>query len=387
MTDDDIEARAVTAKIAAGYDLVPYNPNGTGSPGLDLRHIFGVAALFGDFPPRRDLAVLDLGCGGGGQILRAAAVTSGRILGVDISRAACEEARARCAPLGARCVIRQADLLDLDPAALGTFDVIYMVGVYYVVPPPAQARLIEILSRCLAPGGIALISYYSPDVWRPIDTLRRSIAGAIDVTAPPRQRIDAARRHAADLARTERGEVSMRILSHALTCDEPTFFHEMLGEILAPVTAAGLEGLLAPAGIHFLSWLFPGPYVFSESPEARAAAADRQPGGYHYAVFGRTAGTDAAWTNVAWQTGLRRAGTSAFGLAVFSDPASGQGLDVPSSGTAALLEMMAAGPKPWPELQAALEARPPGAAYTQAVRKDFLSLWLRGAINPLWVGA
>lgn len=386
MTGDDAEARAVTARIAAGYDLVPYNPNGSGSPGLDLKYIFGVAALYGDFPPRRDLAVLDLGCGGGGQILRAAAVTSGRILGVDISKAACEEAAARCAALGERCSIRQADLLDLDPATLGTFDVIYMVGVYYVVPPPVQARLIEILTRCLAPGGIALISYYSPDIWRPIDALRRSIRSAIDMTAPPRQRIDAARAHAADLARAGHSEVSERIFRHALSCDEPTFFHEMLGELLAPVTAAGLEGLLAPAGIRFLSWVFPGSYVHHASPDARASTADHLPGGYHYAVFGRIPGTDAAWTNVAWQTGLRRAGASPFGLAVFSDPVSGQGLEVPNSGTAALLEMLAPGPKPWPELQATLEARPPGNAYAQAIKKDFLSLWLRGAVTPVWAG-
>lgn len=386
--DDHSGARAVTARIAAGYDLVPYNPNGAGSPGLDLKHIFGVASVFGDFPPRRDLAVLDLGCGGGGQILRAAEVTSGRILGIDISHTACAEARERCAPLGERCTIRQADLLDLDPATLGTFDVIYLVGVYYVVPPPAQTRLIEILSRCLAPGGIAMISYYSPDIWRPIDALRRSIRGAIDMTLPPPERIAAARAHAASLARAGRGEVSERILTHAQTCDEPTFFHEMLGELLAPVTATALEERLAPAGIHFLTWMFPGPYLHRESPAARAAAADQMPGGYHYTVFARNPAGNAAgaWRHVAWDTALRRSGSSPFGLAVFSDPA-GRGLEVPNSSTAVLLEALATGPKPWPALQAILEARPAGAAYTPAVKKDFLTLWQQGAIYPVWAGA
>lgn len=381
---DESGAHAVTARIAAGYDAVPYNPNGAGSPGLDLTYLYGVAALYGDLPLRRDVSILDLGCGGGGQILRAAAATSGRIVGIDISRTAVEEATARCASLGPRCVIRQADLLDLTPESLGVFDVIYLVGVYYVVPPPAQARLIDILSRCLAPGGVAMISYYSPDIWRSIDTLRGSIRSAIDMTAPPRLRIDAARRHVADLARTGRSGVSANILDHARACDEPTFFHEMLGELLAPVTTAGLEALLAPAGIHFLSWIFAGPFIHNETPAARAAAADHMPGGYHYAVFGRTPGLGGgAWRHVRWETRFRRAGTSSFGLAVFADPASGQALEIPSSATAGLIERLAAGPVPWTDLQALLEAGPAGKAYTASVKRDFLTLWQRGAINPL----
>ena len=53
MTWDDSEVRAVTARIAAGYDLVQYNPNGPGNPGLDLKYLLGVASLYGEFPPRR----------------------------------------------------------------------------------------------------------------------------------------------------------------------------------------------------------------------------------------------------------------------------------------------------------------------------------------------
>ncbi len=385
MSGENTAARAVTARIAAGYDLVPYNPSGAGNPGLDIPCLFGVAGLFGDASRRGTPAVLDLGCGGGGQILRAAAATSGQILGVDISGAACAEARERCAALGERCVIRQADLLDLDPASLGTFDAIYMVGVYYVVPPAAQTRLIEILSSCLAPGGVALISYYAPDIWRSIDALRRSIAQAIDLTAPPRARIDAARRHVAGLARGG-SDVSERILGHALNCDEPTLFHEMLGEILAPVTAMDLERKLAPAGIHFLSWMLPGPYVQLDSPADRAAAADGMPGGYHYAVFGRMPATgQGAWTNVAWQTRLRRAGATPFGLAVFADPVSGLGLEVASSATAALLEALASGPKSWPQLLAA-PAVALGTASAASVKKDFLHLWLQGVVAPVWAG-
>lgn len=384
----DIDVRAVTNKIAEGYDLVPYNPNGTGSPGLDPSQVFGVAALHGDFPVRADFDVLDLGCGGGGQLLRAAAQTTGRLVGIDISRAACDEAGSRCAVLGSRCRILHADLLDLNIAGLGTFDLIYLVGVFYVVPPAVQKRLVETLEACLKPGGIVMLSYYSPPIWRSIDALRRSIHAAIDLSAPPAERIRAARSHIESAVRDRPGDISERIITHALTCDVPTFFHEMLGPVLAPVSTVTLEETLGAAGIHFLNWVFPGPFAHMAAPAARAQAADRMPGGgYHYAVFANgtgIGGIDAAWTYVQWQTRLRRAGASGFGLAIFADPASGQALEIPNSTTAQMLDALAAGPRPWAVLLDAMAALPSGTAYAAAVKKDFLALWQQGAIAPLW---
>lgn len=382
------DAREVTAKIAEGYDLVPYNPNGTGSPGLDPSHLFGVAALYGEFPGRGDIDVLDLGCGGGGQILRAAAQTTGRLVGLDISGAACAEAAGRCAALGSRCKILHADLLDLDVASIGTFDLIYLVGVYYVVPAAVQKLLVDAIAVCLSPGGVLMISYYSSPIWRSIDALRLSIHGAIDLTAPPAERIRAARRHVESIVENGKSDISAQITTHALTCDEPTFFHEMLGPVLAPVSTVALEETLGAAGIHFLNWIFPGPFAQVATPLARAQGADRMAGGgYHYAVFAKNAGVggaDASWNNVQWQTRLRRAGASQFGLAVFADPASGQGLEVANSATGRVLDMLAAGPRPWPWVYEEMAKQPSGTAYATAVKRDFLTLWQQGVVTPLW---
>ena len=385
MTDRDV--RAVTASIAAGYDLVPYNPGGIGSPGLDPVYLFGLAALHGAVPLRQDIDVLDLGCGGGGQLLRVAAQCTGRVVGIDFSAAACAEARARSAGLGPRCQILQADLLDLDADSLGSFDLVYLVGVFYVVPQAVQARLLEVLSRVLKPGGIAVISYYSPEIWRAIDALRRSIAAAVDTAAPPAAVIAAARAHVKELVRTGQGGIPALITNHALTCDEPTFFHEMFGPILAPVSATALENALGPSGIHFLNWMMPGAFADLSAPRARAHAADALPGGgYHYAVFAKgdaIGGVAAAWDQVHWQTRLRRAGTSRSGHPVFTDPASGQGLDIPNPATARALDRLAGGPLPWRDIQQAMSAAP--ASDSTAVKRDFLSLWLAGALTPLWV--
>lgn len=373
------DARAATARIAADYDLVPYNPEGVGSPGLDLSCLFGVAALYDNVPPRPHAAVLDLGCGGGAQLLRAAAETTGPLIGLDVSQAACAEARARCAHLGARCLIQQADLLDLDPASLGAFDVIYLVGVYYVAPPAVQARLIEILAHCLAPGGVALISYYSPEIWRSIDALRRALRQAVDMTLPPPERIAAARRHIETLRQAGAAGIDPRIFEHALTCAPSTFFHEMLGERLAPVTTGELEALLAPAGIHFLNWMMPGDFGSLPAPVDRAAAADRTPGGYHYALFAKGKGEGGAWPHVRWHTPLRRAGMARFGLPFFADPRSGQGLTIANAGTAAALDRLAAGSCSWPEIEAGLGTT---GADIAGVKRDFLALWSQGAVTP-----
>ena len=377
MREEIASVRAVTAKIAAGYDLVPYNPQGIGSPGLDPVYVFGLAALYRDCPVSADFEVLDLGCGGGSQILRAGAQGTGRLVGVDISRAACDEAIARCASLGPRCRILCTDLFDLDEAIIGQFDLIYLVGTFYVVPPAVQRRLLEVLSACLKPGGVALISYYSPDIWRHFDALRQRIQSVSDRCALPAARVEAARDVVRRIAETPgRGGISDQVLGHALSCEEPTFFHEMLGEILAPVTAAGLESALTPSGIHFLNWMMPGPFAHIPDAGARAAAADRMPGGYHYAVFAKyDAGVAPAWTGVCWQTRLRRAGAG------FRDAATGHGLAIDNSATALALDVLAGGPRVWAAIEETLAAQPAGTAQIAGVRRDFLSLWQNGLLT------
>lgn len=385
MTDADTEVRAISARIAEGYNRVPYKPKGKGSPGLDPYLLFGIAGTYGDFALRGDIDVLDLGCGSGGQLLRVGGLTTGRLVGVDISRVACNDAKRQCAPFGNRCTIHCSDLFDLDPASLGQFDLIYLLGVYLVVPPAVQQRLIEVLTACLKPGGVAVISYYAGEVWRHMDAMRRAVDAAVDRRAPSSEQLKVARRCAQDLARNAgKNPTLARLVEHSLAGDDATFFHEMMGPVLAEVKAAELEKALAPAGIHFLNWLQPGPFT-SADPAARAAAADRfVQGGYLYGVFGRyDPAKPADWSNLSWITGLKRAGVSGYGIPVFQDSNTGGRIEVTNSSTAAALDLLARGACPWITIQQELAKLPAGLAYLAAVKRDFASYWHQGLLTPL----
>ena len=247
MSDADSDVRAVTARIADGYNRVPYKPKGKGSAGLDPYLLFGIGGTYGAFPLRRDIDVLDLGCGSGGQLLRVGGQTTGRLVGIDISRVACNDAKRQCAAFGNRCAIHCSDLFDLDPASLGQFDLIYLLGVYLVVPPAVQRRLIDVLSACLKPGGIAVISYYAGGVWRLMDSMRQAVQAAVDRRTPSSEQLKAARRCVQDLAQASKNPALTSLVEHSLKGDEATFFHEMMGPVLAEVRAADLEAALAPA--------------------------------------------------------------------------------------------------------------------------------------------
>lgn len=386
MSDADADVRAISAQIAEGYNRVPFKPKGKGAPGLDPYLLFGIAGTYGDFPMRRDLDVLDLGCGSGGQLLRVGGLTTGRLVGIDISRVATNDAKRQCAAFGTRCTIHCSDLFDLDPASLGQFDLIYLLGVYLLVPPAVQQRLIEVLTACLKPGGVAVISYYAGDVWRQMDMMRKAVQAAVDRRTPSSEQLKTARRCVQDMAqKAGKGALLARLVEHSAKGDDATFFHEMMGPVLAEVKATELEAALAPAGIHFLNWLEPGPFSGTPAPDARAAAADRiSQGGYRYGVFGRyDPSKPADWAHLSWLTGLRRAGASGYGIPIFHDPATGGRIEVANSTTAAALDMLARGPSPWPTIQAAIMAHPAGATYLPAVKRDFLTFWASGVLTPI----
>ena len=139
------------------YDQVPWGEQGAFSSGLDA--ILGIARLYGAGGNVRD--VLDLGCGGGGTLLQIADDVPGRLVGVDLSPQSCELARAQLAPHGDRARIICGDLLSLEPEDLGQFDMIYLVGVLYILPPSEHQALLVLAARCLRPGGLLIVSYYS----------------------------------------------------------------------------------------------------------------------------------------------------------------------------------------------------------------------------------
>lgn len=283
--------RGVNARIAGAYDAVPCDP--AVSPGLDPAEICKLAAQFGAVPDSKTADILDLGCGTGVHMERIAGLTSGRVMGTDLSRASCDKTIERTAKYGARCKVVCADFLDLDPDALGTFDLIYIVGVLYVTPPEVQSRILALAAKCLKPRGLVLISYYSGTMPLIMAGLHDMLRGTADPDAKPADQIQTARAHIRAMADTlsrQAGDTRWMgaILQQVHNTADATFFHEMLNQNFGALSTAALEAALAPHNVHFVNWMQPAPFPSAMSAKERAVAADAlalSGGGYFYGVF------------------------------------------------------------------------------------------------------
>lgn len=104
--------------------------------------------------------VLELGCGDGTNLLgMAAALPGSTFVGVDLAGSAIRAGAELASEAQlSNITLLQGDFAGLD-ARLGSFDYVIAHGVYSWVPERARAELLAAISRHLAPGGLALVSY------------------------------------------------------------------------------------------------------------------------------------------------------------------------------------------------------------------------------------
>jgi SAM-dependent methyltransferase len=288
---DDETLRGLNAQIASNYDRVPYDE--PASPGLDPEKIFALAARYGEPRDHRDIDVLDLGCGAGAQLERAAGLTTGKVVGPDLSQVACEKALARTARFGSRCRVLRADVMDLEADDLGWFDLIYHIGVLYVTPPAVQRHLLGLIADCLKPGGVAVISYYAGTVPLLMAGLHKVLRAGADAGASPQDQVRDARERIKTIASTIAGQAGDHrlmgsVLQQVYRTPDTIFFHEMLNRSFGPLTTSELELALGALVVHFLYWMQPAPFEPEASPRTRAMMADAYTlagGGYCYGVF------------------------------------------------------------------------------------------------------
>jgi SAM-dependent methyltransferase len=183
--------------------------------------------------------VLELGCGDGANALSLAQTLPGaRVLGVDASPGAIERGTrlSRAAAL-ANVELRCAAFEDLGEG-LGEFDYIVAHGVYSWVPPQARGALLDCVKRCLAPEGIALVSYnaypgsYLRDMAR--DMLRYHVQGSSD----PQARLASAQELMRTIVEIEQPSPFARVLreqmERMLGYSDALLFHDDLAEVSTP---------------------------------------------------------------------------------------------------------------------------------------------------------
>jgi SAM-dependent methyltransferase len=146
------------------YDTYPFPPEpllDEAPPGFNWRWHWEAAYNFctGQMPSRRDVRILDAGCGTGVSSDSLVHLNpQAQVTAIDLSPGALKVATERCQRSGAdRVEFHHLSLFDVDTLP-GQFDLINSVGVLHHTPDPIRG--IQALAGKLAPGGLMHIFVY-----------------------------------------------------------------------------------------------------------------------------------------------------------------------------------------------------------------------------------
>ena len=122
-----------------------------------------VAGMLEELKVEAGSHVLDAGCGPSVHSIRAARLGA-RVLGIDVSQTALDEAKRRVdrSGVGERVELRRQDLTHLDLAS-GSFSAVFCWGV--VIHVPEIEKALEELARVLAPGGRLALQVTNREAW------------------------------------------------------------------------------------------------------------------------------------------------------------------------------------------------------------------------------
>ncbi len=351
------------AGIGRAYDAVPYD--GGAQHRLSLARVRGAAAALGFVPAAGPvLDVLDVGCGTGAQLFLAAQHSAGRMVGIDASELASAQARARGAALGERWRIVHGDAATLDPAVLGRFDVIQVIGTLYILPAEARVRLLAGVAGCLKPGGIVVMNYYTGLMGLARTRLARLLHNSNDSGWTVERQVATGRANLQQIADIvpDAGvarDLVLATLSGMKDSRDTVLFHEAFGAVFDTLTTADVEAALSPHGVSFLNYMPPARVLAGAVSRAAAQAVDAWDfatgGGYRVALFGRgdgMAGAGLRHPGLVWTTSLQAAAASDDAVQ-FSDPALGVEVRTSDAVAQAVIARLIAGPRGWGELGAA----------------------------------
>lgn len=252
----DTDAAAAASRTASDYDAVPYLsvPHKELHPG----RLGAIARLFGLRPaPVSTARVLDIGCASGGHLIPlAAAFPEARFLGVDISPVQIADGRARSEKVG----LRNLELSAVSFTDLGTdnqFDYIICHGVYSWISEALRETLMRVCAECLAPNGVAVVSYNTLPGGRMLQMIRDCVLLHARGQSTHSQRIAATRQlfklmsEQTDASKNY-GSTWREFAQILSQLPDAYLAHELFEENNTPVTFADFMGM---AGSHGLAYL------------------------------------------------------------------------------------------------------------------------------------
>ncbi len=274
--------RSLEQAVRDSYDRVPYPSSSIHSAHPD--NLATRALLFGLEPPDlRCVRVLELGCADGGNLIpMASELPEGRFLGLDLSPRQIEDGRRRLEALGLPNVeLRAMSILDVDAgASLGEFDYVLVHGVFSWVGPEVQDAILRICRECLAPRGVAYVSYNTFPGWHQRMMVREMMTFYTHGLEDPWERAERGLGLLEIVTEAAAGgdELHARFLRSRLEHlsgyrDRPSYvIHEYLEESNAPVY---FHDFMARASRHGLQYLADAETELAEIEILKPAVAER----------------------------------------------------------------------------------------------------------------
>ncbi|MBK7397873.1 MAG: class I SAM-dependent methyltransferase [Myxococcales bacterium] len=238
-----IERRGAAAYEAVPYTSLPY-------PRTHPDHLCSMARLAGIAAPAVEgAAVLEIGCGSGGNLLPMAAhLPHARFVGVDL--AAAELARAPFVPSNVELRATSGTTVE------GRFDYVIAHGVWSWIPEDDRRALLAAIRRVLTPTGVAFVSYNVLPGWH-LRGAFRAMLRAHTAGRGAGEAVSAAKELLAYLDRSAPRTGAYRAAldeerARLAAADDGYLFHELLEEHNHPVS---VETFVAEAGAAGLSFL------------------------------------------------------------------------------------------------------------------------------------
>lgn len=236
-------------------------------------------------PPAAGFSMLELGCGYGLNTILAAAANPDAIChAIDFNAEHIASARQLATAAG----IGNASFFDLSFAdflkqpGVRQYDYILVHGVISWVPPAVWGQVVEILDRCLKPGGLAFVSYNTVTgnaAMLPVREFMAAWSAAGEGSLP--EKFAASRQYLGRLAAAGGGffaanpAVAKRLEAMAQQ-DQAYLVHEYLNEHWQPFSHTDVSGTLAKIGLEFAGSgnLYENVDRLCWPPETRALAAE-----------------------------------------------------------------------------------------------------------------